>query len=65
MHPAEWIALATPAMAVGGIGVAGIVKLTRLVDAVERLSASMERVAGRVDEHEKRIGDLERGPRRR
>jgi len=59
MHAADWIALITPATAVGAIGVAGIVKLTRLVDAVERLTTAMERIAGIVDDHEHRLTVLE------
>ena len=66
MHMAEWIALIMPAIAVGTAGYVGVAKLTRLVDAVERLATSMEHLAGRVEDHEDRLTTLEaaRRPRR-
>ena len=47
------------AMAVVGGGVRALAKLTRLVDAVERLSGSMEHVVSQIGEQEKRITRLE------
>jgi len=51
------------AVFLGGSIIAGgfkaMSKLTRLVDAVEHLSASMENVAGQIGDHEQRIGKLE------
>lgn len=43
---------------VGG-GFRAMSKLTRLVDAVERLSSSMETVVGQIGDHERRITGLE------
>lgn len=55
MHPAEWIAL-VPSVLLGGGGAVGvIVRLTRLIVAVEGLCKAMERVAGKVEEHERRL----------
>jgi hypothetical protein len=62
MTAADWVALVTPAVAVAGIGVAGIVKLTRLVDAVDRLAVAMEHITGKIQDHESRINTLEGKP---
>ena len=51
-------ALALGGSVVGG-GVRALAKLTRLVDAVERLSASMEHVVSQIGEHEKRLAVIE------
>jgi hypothetical protein len=59
MHPAEWIALITPALAIAGAGYAGVVKLTRITLALEALTAAMQRAAEKVDNHESRIVALE------
>ena len=64
MRTGDWIALITPALAIGGATFAAAAKLTRLIDAVERLTASMERIAGKVDDHEGRLRDLEATRRR-
>jgi len=51
------------ALVLGGTVVAGgfraMAKLTRLVDAIEHLSASMETVVGQIGEHETRLTRLE------
>ena len=51
------------AIMLGGAIIAGgfkaMAKLTRLVDAIERLSGSMEHVVGEIGDHEKRITSLE------
>lgn len=44
---------------IGG-GIKAMAKLTRLVDAVEHLTGSMERAVGQLGDHESRIKDLER-----
>lgn len=62
MHAADWVAIVTPALAVGSIGVAGIVKLTRLIDAVERGARAIETMADKVQDHERRITHLEAKP---
>ena len=43
---------------VGG-GFRAMAKLTRLVDAIEHLSASMEHVVGQIGDHENRLTRLE------
>jgi hypothetical protein len=45
---------------IGG-GVRAISKLTRIADAVERLTGSMEHVISQIGDHEKRIDRLEGG----
>jgi len=55
-------ALALGGSIVGG-GFRAMTKLTRLVDAIEHLSASMEQVVRTIGKHEKRIGRLERRKR--
>ena len=65
MHvsPADWIAIVTPAIAVG-VGIVGvIIRLTRMVDALERLATAMETVTHMVNDHELRLGLLEARPR--
>jgi len=52
-------ALALGGSVVGG-GFKAMAKLTRLVDAVERLSASMEHVSEQIGAHEQRLIRLER-----
>lgn len=63
MHPAEWIALSVAAFTIGGGGIGALVKFTRvftrMADALERLTASMETVVTKVDGHESRIAALE------
>lgn len=65
MHPAEWIGLLSPGIALAGIGVAAVVKLTRITVALEQLGRDIAAVAGRVDNHERRLGQLERNARGR
>lgn len=60
MHMADLIALVVPVLMVGGSTVAAIVKLTRLIDAVNRTGAAIEKIAEKVDNHEIRLHDLER-----
>jgi hypothetical protein len=65
MHPAEWIGLASPAIVLAGATIAAVAKLTRITVALEELSKDFAAVAGRVDNHEQRIGELERNARGR
>lgn len=60
MTAADWVTLAPTITVLAGTGIAVIVRLTRLVDAVERLSAAMAQVAERVTDHESRITTLEK-----
>jgi hypothetical protein len=55
MNSAEWIAIVAPALAVTGTGLAAVVKLTRIVDAVERLEKTFTVVMRRLDDHERRL----------
>jgi hypothetical protein len=55
MDAATWIGLLSPAIVLCGIAIMATSKMTRLVDAVERLNGSMEKIAGRVDDHEHRL----------
>lgn len=59
MTTANWIAIVTPGLVLGGIGISAIVKLTRLVDAVDRLTTAMETITKMASDHELRIGLLE------
>lgn len=59
MHAAEWIALVTPTFAIVATGVGAVVKLTRMADALDRLTESMKTIADKVDGHERRISALE------
>lgn len=43
---------------IGG-GAKGLTKMTRLVDAVERVSNAMEETAGQIGDHEARLRALE------
>lgn len=65
MHPAEWIALITPTFAFAGFGYAAVAKLTRMTIALEQLGRDIAAIAGRVDNHERRLGELERNARGR
>lgn len=65
MHPAEWIGLVSPALVLAGATIAAVAKLTRITVALEELSKDFAAVAGRVDNHEQRIGELERNARGR
>jgi hypothetical protein len=60
MHIIDWLAMLPTFITVGGSTVAAVVKLAKLVDAVERLTTSMENIVGKVDDHETRIHDLEK-----
>nr|UXE44742.1 hypothetical protein Hi04_10k_c361_00006 [uncultured bacterium] len=55
MNAGIWIGLLSPAIALCGTAIMATVKMTRLVDAVERLSGSMEKIAGQVSDHEHRL----------
>ena len=59
MHAAEWIALLTPTMAILVMGAGAVAKLTRMADALDRLTESMKTIAEKVDGHERRISALE------
>jgi len=60
MTAGDYIALTLAALSVGGIGIRLIVQMTRLVDAVERLTAASMSITDRVEDHERRIRELER-----
>lgn len=55
MSPADWIALVTVGGTTLGIGIRLIMGTTRLIDAVERLTCSVEKIAGKVEDHEQRL----------
>lgn len=59
MHNAEWIALLTPILAMLSVGVAGVIKLTRMTVALEQLTESMNKFADKAADHESRIVALE------
>jgi hypothetical protein len=61
----EWIALASPALVLAAATVSAVAKLTRLTVAVEVLGRDIGILVGRVDQHERRIGELERNARGR
>lgn len=63
MNAAAWIAIVALSLPLLGIGIKLIMNVTRLIDAVERLSISMEKIAGTVNDHERRLIRLERGGR--
>lgn len=65
MNPAEWIALISPALVLGGAAVAAVAKLTRMTVVLEELGKDIGAIAGRVDNHEARLGELERNARGR
>ena len=65
MHPAEWIALVSPALVLGAAAIAAVSRLTRMTVVLEELGKDIRTVAGRVDIHEARIGALERNARGR
>jgi len=55
----DTLAVVTLGSAIFGAGWKAVAKLTRIADAVDRLSQSMEHVVSRVGEHENRITRLE------
>lgn len=65
MHPAEWIALVSPALVLAGGVLAAAARLTRMTVVLEELGKDIRAVAGRVDLHESRIDNLERNARGR
>jgi hypothetical protein len=65
MQPAEWIGLISPTLVLASTGYAAVARLTRMTVALEELGKDVATVAGRVDEHERRIGALERHARGR
>lgn len=65
MHPAEWIALISPTLVLGGACIAAVARLTRITVALEQAGRDIAAVAGRVDNHERRLVELERNPRGR
>lgn len=60
MSAADWIAIAGVSLPVAAVGLRMVIGMTRLVDAVERLTKSLETVAITVQDHERRIVLLER-----
>jgi hypothetical protein len=66
MHAGDWIALVPTGVMLALSTFTAVWKLAKLVDAVERLGGSMERIAGKVDDHEGRLAALEvKAPRTR
>ncbi len=65
MTPGDWIAIAAAPIPFAGVGVKLISGMAKLVDAVERLTIATEKIAGQVQDHEKRLDRLEWTPRRR
>jgi hypothetical protein len=65
MQPAEWIALVSPALVLGGASVAAVARLTRMTVVLEELGKDISVIAGRVDNHEARLMALERNARGR
>jgi len=63
MTAGDYIALALTMVSIGGVGIRLVVGMTRLVDAVERLSDASTSVMDRVEDHERRICQLEAGTR--
>lgn len=56
MHAAEWIALLTQGVTLGGVGFAGVLKI---VAALERMGESLRSAVEKLNDHEARIRDLE------
>jgi len=54
-----WIAAAPTVIGAAGMGTAVVIKMTRLVVAVEQLAKSLETIVTKVGEHEGRITRLE------
>lgn len=63
MNAGEWIALGVAVFTIGGGSIGALIKFTRvftrMADALERLTGSMETVVTKVDGHEARISALE------
>lgn len=55
MDAGTWISILSPAIVLGGVAIMATAKMTRLVDAVERLSKSMEEIVGQLRDHEHRL----------
>ncbi len=64
MHASEWIALLGPLLTVATIGIGAIVKLTRLVDAVNEFKDELVELIKTDQNHERRIRRLERDRKR-
>lgn len=60
MHAPEWIALLGPLITVATIGIGAIVKLTRLVDAVNEFKEELVDLIKTDKNHERRLRKLER-----
>ena len=65
MHPAEWIALLSPAVVLAGAAIAAVARLTRMTVVLEELGKDIRAVADRVDIHDARLIVLERNARGR
>jgi hypothetical protein len=61
VHPADWITLLATVTAMISASAGAIVKLTRLVTAVEQLGETLKGIVTTIAEHERRLGHLERG----
>lgn len=59
MNAAQFVGLITSILAVVGVGVGAVVKLTRMTDAIDRLGKSMEKVLEQADELDTRVTKLE------
>lgn len=62
MHVSDWVTLLGTVMGILTVGAGAVAKLTRLITAVEALGKTLEGIVGTITEHERRLGELERGP---
>lgn len=63
MGAPEWIALVGPMITLIGVGIGAIVKLTRLIDAVNELKTELVGLFKTDKNHERRIRRLEQARR--
>lgn len=61
MHVSDWVTLIGTVVGMLTVGAGAVAKLTRLVTAVEQLAKTMEGIMQTVAQHERRLGDVERG----
>lgn len=55
MNVSLFIAALSPVIVLCGAAIVATAKMTRLVDAVDRLNDSMVKIVNRVDDHENRL----------
>lgn len=61
MHVSDWVTLLGTVLGILTAGAGAIAKLTRLVAAVEALGKTLEGIVTTIADHERRLGDMERG----